>query len=69
MREQYLWDKNFTCEICGKQATDIHHKKGRGKYLCNITTFMATCRPCHMYLHDNVKWAREKGYIDYDFKP
>jgi hypothetical protein len=29
---------------------------------------MALCRPCHTYLHNNVAWARENGYIIYDYK-
>lgn len=67
IRKDYLWDKNFTCEICGGQATDIHHKKGRGKYLLAKDTFMALCRECHQRIHDNPGWARENKYLIYDY--
>jgi hypothetical protein len=68
IRKEYLWDKNYTCEICGGQATDIHHKKGRGKHLLAKDTFMACCRQCHQRIHDNPGWARENGYLIYEFK-
>lgn len=68
VRREYLEEKNGRCEICGGEATDIHHKSGRGKNLCEKRTFMAVCRQCHTYLHQNVKWATEKGYIVYQFK-
>jgi hypothetical protein len=28
---------------------------------------MAVCRICHNFCHDNVAWAREKGYIIYKY--
>ncbi len=68
IRKQFLWDKNFTCEACGGQATDIHHKSGRGKNLLAKHTFMACCRSCHDRIHANPAWAREKGYLIYEYK-
>jgi len=56
------------CEVCGCPATDIHHKAKRGKNLYNMETFMATCRLCHNRIHDNPAWAREMGYLIYDYK-
>lgn len=55
------------CEVCGCPATDIHHKAKRGKNLYNMATFMAVCRPCHNKIHDNPAWAREKGYLIYEY--
>ncbi len=56
------------CEVCGCPATDIHHKAKRGNNLYNMETFMATCRLCHNRIHDNPAWAREMGYLIYDYK-
>jgi hypothetical protein len=68
VRKMYLLEKGYFCEICGKVASDIHHKSGRGKNLCAMNTFMAVCRPCHMQIHDNPQWAKENGYLVYEFK-
>lgn len=54
---------NHFCEICGNAATDIHHKARRGKNLNNTETWMPVCRPCHMRIESNGKWARENGYL------
>jgi hypothetical protein len=53
---------NPYCEICGCDATDIHHMAKRGKNLCNKDTFLSTCRFCHTKCHDNPAWAKENGY-------
>lgn len=72
-REQYraarlfYLNKHPNCEICQRPADDIHHKRGRGKFLCDTSTFMATCRFCHNRIHDNPGWARENGYLIYQY--
>jgi hypothetical protein len=44
-------------------ATEIHHKKGRGKYYLDVSTFMA-CRPGHsVYIHGFPEEAYKKGYM------
>lgn len=61
-REEYL-NAHPNCEVCGRPATDIHHKAGRiGKLLTDILNFLAVCRPCHTRIETNPKWAKEKGY-------
>jgi hypothetical protein len=65
-KQMYMF-KHPNCEICGKVAHDLHHKCGRGKNLCNMDTFMAACRECHLAIHQNVKWATENGYIIRDY--
>lgn len=47
----------------GAPISDVHHKKGRGKHLLDSSTWLATCRKCHTWLHDNDAEAREKGFI------
>jgi hypothetical protein len=68
VRREYLEEKSGKCEICGGEATDIHHKSGRGKNLCEKRTFMAVCRADHDRIHQNPAWAKEKGYLVYQFK-
>jgi hypothetical protein len=67
-KTEYFEEKNYQCEICNQAASDLHHKKGRGKFLCDKSSFMALCRPCHSKVHHEVGWARENGYIIYDYK-
>ena len=62
IRHDYFMLNHF-CEICGNAATDIHHKARRGKNLNNTETWMPVCRPCHMRIESNGKWARENGYL------
>jgi len=51
------------CEVCGKQATDIHHIKARGmggsKQADNINNLQALCRKCH------VKYGDKKQHVDF----
>lgn len=68
VKAEYFEEKNYQCEICNGQGTDLHHKKGRGKNLCKKESFMAVCRKCHTLIHDNPAWARENNYLIYDYK-
>lgn len=68
VRREYLEEKNGRCEVCDREATDIHHKSGRGRNTCEKLTFLAVCRPCHQRIHDNPAWAKEQGYLVYQFK-
>jgi hypothetical protein len=60
-------DKNYKCEVCGHAGDQVHHKEGRGKKLCAVNTFLAVCAGCHRRIHDNPAWARENGYLIYNF--
>jgi len=62
VRDKFL-DENKFCMICGKIATDLHHKKSRGKHLCDVSTFMAVCRGCHDRIHNNHAESVRQGYI------
>jgi hypothetical protein len=46
---------------CTKQATEIHHKQGRGLNLLVEDTWLAVCRTCHQYIEINPNVAKEKG--------
>lgn len=52
------------CEVCDKRATkDVHHTKGRGRYLNDQTTWLPVCRQCHEWIHNNPFSAREAGLL------
>ncbi len=53
------------CAVCGLRSRDVHHMKGRAKFLLERSTWMAVCRICHDYIETHKRWAREKGYILY----
>jgi hypothetical protein len=45
-------------------AIHVHHRKGRGPYLNDPTTYVGACPGCHDYVEANRKWAREMGFIE-----
>lgn len=63
LRQSYL--KNHPmCEArlpgCNLSASDIHHKHGRvGELYLDDTEYIALCRNCHRWIHDNPAKAKE----------
>jgi hypothetical protein len=49
---------------CSLHATDVHHKKGRGKYHLDVTTWLPVCRNCHAWIELNPIDAVELGFSD-----
>jgi hypothetical protein len=47
---------------CTLKASEIHHKKGRGKYHNDISTWLSVCRNCHIWIEENPIDAKELGY-------
>jgi hypothetical protein len=63
LRADYL-AQHPVCEVCGSNGSqDIHHKAGRGSRLNDTEHFVACCRQCHRWIHDNANEAREKGWL------
>ena len=64
-RRDFLEDKPL-CEAhlngCNLQSTDVHHKKGRGKYHLVVKTWLSVCRPCHMWIEERPIEAIKLGY-------
>jgi len=64
LRIKFLSDKSV-CHAkiheCSLRATEIHHKKGRGKYLLDITTWLPVCRNCHNWIENNPEDSYELG--------
>jgi hypothetical protein len=48
---------------CTNPSTEVHHKAGRGRNLCNISTFMAVCNDHHRAIHHRPGQARKNGYL------
>lgn len=42
---------------CTRYATEVHHKKGRGKYFLQIDTWLAICPACHHWVTENSREA------------
>lgn len=68
LRKDYLLD-HPTCEAsisrgCTYRSTEIHHKRGRGKNLNNVDTFLACCRPCHDWIGAHPHAARQLGFTE-----
>lgn len=49
---------------CGVQATDVHHKRGRGKNYLAVNTWVALCRSCHSWLETHPKEAKALGFSE-----
>lgn len=64
LRTKYL-RHHPNCEVFPElKATDIHHKKSRGKYYLDVSTFMAVSRQAHEKIHREHAWAVSMGYIE-----
>lgn len=67
LRKEFL-SKNTTCHAkissCCSSATDVHHKRGRGTYLLDISTWLPVCRNCHNWIENNPKDAKELGFSE-----
>lgn len=61
-RIKYLDGK--ICPITGRPATEIHHVNGKEyERLIDEDYWLGVTRDGHIKIHDNPKWAREKGYL------
>jgi len=49
---------------CSSGATDVHHKKGRGKYYLITTTWIPLCRTCHTWIETHPIEAKELGFSE-----
>jgi hypothetical protein len=66
LRKDFL-EKNPLCQarlpgLCLGQASEIHHMAGKiGSLYCDVTNFLAICRPCHNHITQFSKEAIEMG--------
>lgn len=69
LRRIYLRDHQ-ECEAriasdCDGHSQEIHHASKRGENLLKPDTFMAVCRPCHIFIETKMsaEERREKGFL------
>jgi hypothetical protein len=63
-RKEYLAENPF-CKFngCGREATEIHHMRGRlGAMLNNKKWFLGLCNEHHRYVELNPNFAKANGY-------
>lgn len=70
LRTEFL-ELNTHCKVgtgaCTGLATEVHHKSYRGINYLNVSSWIATCRKCHKWIHENPIDARTlKLLIDND---
>lgn len=58
------------CRRCGRQATDVHHRKVRGmggtknaETNFGLDNLVCLCRDCHNYIHHNPRESYELGWL------
>lgn len=66
-RESFLKDKfcEFPSEpfACLNRASEVHHRRKRGKYLLDKRTWIPICREHHRWIHDHPNKARKLGVL------
>ncbi len=60
---QIEWDDG-----CTRAATQIHHRKRRGKHYLNTKEFLSSCAHCHSMVEDNGKEAERRGFLIREYK-
>lgn len=50
--------------VCTLKASQVHHKKGRGIYLLDQSTWLPVCDGCHREITIHSAEAIEKGFSD-----
>jgi hypothetical protein len=65
LRMAYMYT-NSMCQAhlpnCTNEATDVHHKSGRGINYLDTSTWMAVCRTCHSWIELHPLKAKALGY-------
>jgi hypothetical protein len=67
LRREFM-SKHPMCQAkiynCLLSSTDVHHKKGRGEYHLDVTTWLSVCRNCHNWIETNPIDAKELGFSE-----
>jgi len=73
LRDAYL-KKHPQCEaaivgICSRQPSNqVHHRRGRNKYLLDETTFLAVEDNCHHWIETHPEQSYEMGFSELRLK-
>jgi len=64
LREEFLskTENTFCAVYPSIPATQIHHMRGRGKYLNDVSTWLAVSDIGHAWIEANPALARERGF-------
>lgn len=64
LREEFLiMPENLFCAVFPeKRSTEVHHMRGRGKYLNDTSTWLAVSREGHEWIEMHPRLARERGF-------
>ena len=65
IRRDFLADKEIChakLHCCTLKTTDVHHMKGRGKYLLDTNTWLSVCRSCHNWIEVHPEESKELGF-------
>jgi hypothetical protein len=46
------------------KATEVHHKRGRGEYYLDVSTWLPVSHDAHLKITNNHEWALENGYSE-----
>lgn len=50
--------------VCSAPSTECHHRKGRGRFYLDVSTFFPTCSACHAAIHTTrQRWARQMALL------
>jgi hypothetical protein len=65
LREEFLKQpENMFCAVYPSiPSEEIHHSRGRHKYLNDVSTWIAVSRVGHDWIHANVALATERGFM------
>lgn len=67
-RKKFLKD-NPRCAVYSElKSEDVHHKRGRGIYYLDVSTWLAVSRRAHTEINENPEWAIEMGYSELRLK-
>ncbi len=57
LNKQFLAE-NKKCQArlegCEDKSNQVHHKRGQGKYMNDVSTFLAVCQNCHDIIHNKM---------------
>lgn len=68
LRKDFLRNHPF-CEVkrvrdgINERATEIHHRRGRGRFLLKVETWIPVSKEGHLWIHQNQGEARKLGLI------
>lgn len=44
-------------------ATEVHHRSGRGEHFLNVDSWLAVCHECHAWIHAHPAVSYERGWL------